>query len=148
VSGCDSDGSSFCPKKSVTRAELIGMLVTGLNLAGGAPDAFVDDETSPFETEINTAAQKGWISGCSTNPAKFCPGGEVKREVLAHVFAKAFSLSGGVDAFTDDESSPFEPSINAFAAAGITSGCAPKKFCPTKLVTREDAAYFLRRVLE
>lgn len=148
VSGCDSDGSSFCPKKTVTRGELVAMLVKGLALPGGAPDAFVDDETSPFESAINTAAQKGWISGCSSSPAKFCPSGEVKREVLAHVFAKAFALSGGVDAFTDDESSPFETSINAFAAAGITSGCAPKQFCPTKLVTREDAAYFLRRVLD
>jgi hypothetical protein len=148
VSGCDSDGSSFCPKKPVTRGQLVGMLVAGLNLPGGAPDVFVDDETSPFESAINTAAKKGWISGCSTNPAKFCPSGEVKREVLAHVFAKAFSLSGGSDAFTDDESSPFEVSINALAAAGITSGCGPKKFCPTKIVTREDAAYFLRRVLD
>jgi len=45
--------------------------------------------------------------------------------------------------FTDTAGSWAEPAINALAAAGITSGCAPGRFCPTDPVTRAEMATFL-----
>jgi len=41
-----------------------------------------------------------------------------------------------------------ESDINALRKAGITTGCAPMKFCPTSTVTREQMAAFLVRALD
>ena len=53
--------------------------------------------------------------------------------------------------FLDDNGSTFEPSIEAIAAAGITSGCNPPVndlYCPTGLVTRGQMATFLSRAFD
>jgi hypothetical protein len=52
------------------------------------------------------------------------------------------------DYFNDDNNSRHEPSINRLAAAGVTAGCATKKFCPTGLVTREQMASFVTRAAD
>jgi hypothetical protein len=51
------------------------------------------------------------------------------------------------DYFSDDESSIHEADINRVAAAGITTGCAAGRYCPTSVVTREQMASFLARAL-
>lgn len=146
ASGCDAD--SFCPDRVVSRGELIAMIALGLRLDTGAPDAFVDDDGSPFEWAINAAKKKGFVSGCASSPPRFCPSAQVNRETLAQFLFASLALPAGPDAFNDDEASPFEPAINALANAGISSGCAAGKFCPTRAVTRGEAAYFLRRAFE
>ena len=42
-----------------------------------------------------------------------------------------------VDFFDDDDGKTGEAAINRLAAAGITGGCGPRKYCPTASVTRE-----------
>jgi hypothetical protein len=57
------------------------------------------------------------------------------------------SFSG---AFYDDENSPFQPNIDAIAAADVTRGCNPPfgdMFCPEESVTRGEMAAFLVRAL-
>lgn len=49
--------------------------------------------------------------------------------------------------FLDDDGSPFESSIEAISAAGLTTGCGPHVFCPARPVTRAQAAAFLVRAL-
>lgn len=52
--------------------------------------------------------------------------------------------------FCDDDSSPFEGSIEAIAGAGITNGCNPPanyNFCPDGTVTRGEMAAFVSRAL-
>ena len=52
--------------------------------------------------------------------------------------------------FTDDNQSTHQNGIEAVAAAGITTGCNPptnNHFCPTRAVTRAEAATFLARAL-
>jgi hypothetical protein len=51
----------------------------------------------------------------------------------------------GTDFFTDDEGSIHEDDINRLAASGITTGCSPGLYCPTREVTREEMAAFLHR---
>jgi len=53
--------------------------------------------------------------------------------------------SGGQ--FTDISGSSFQADILWLAASGITSGCAPSRFCPTAPVSREQMASFLSRAL-
>jgi hypothetical protein len=52
------------------------------------------------------------------------------------------------DFFTDDEGVTGEASINQLAAAGITSGYAPNRFCPSAPLTRAQMASFLARALD
>ena len=53
-----------------------------------------------------------------------------------------------VPTFTDvDPANVHAPGINAVAAAGITTGCAPGRFCPADNVTRAQMATFLYRAL-
>ena len=52
--------------------------------------------------------------------------------------------------FIDDNGNPFEGSIEAIAAEGITKGCNPpvnNRFCPNDNVTRGEMALFLVRAL-
>ena len=68
---------------------------------------------------------------------------------MASFLARALKLTGTApDAFTDDEASPHEPNINLVAKAGIATGCAASKYCPTALVSREQMASFLARALK
>jgi uncharacterized protein YkwD len=47
--------------------------------------------------------------------------------------------------FSDTSSSAFQREIEWLVTRGITSGCAPGRFCPTAAVTREQMASFIRR---
>jgi hypothetical protein len=51
------------------------------------------------------------------------------------------------DYFVDDDLSMHEGAINRLAAADLTDGCAPHRFCPRQLVTRAQLASFLARML-
>ena len=49
------------------------------------------------------------------------------------------------DPFDDDDGSVFEASINRLVAAGITSGCGARAYCPSGTIRREQMASFLAR---
>ena len=108
---------------------------------------FDDIGFTAFRSDIIWNAEQEIASGCGT--ARYCPSGYVTREQMASFLARALKLSGTApDAFTDDESSIHEPNINLVAKAGIATGCAPGKYCPTGLVSREQMASFLARALK
>jgi hypothetical protein len=68
---------------------------------------------------------------------------------MAGFLSRALNLTGTPpDAFTDDNGLTLERSINRLAAAGITGGCGPGLYCPTKFVTRGQMAAFLRRAFQ
>lgn len=73
----------------------------------------------------------------------------VSRGELAAFLARLLDLpSTEDDFFVDDGGSPFEDDINRVAATGIATGCGPVSFCPTRSVTREQAATFIANALE
>src|SRR5688572_13658647 len=49
--------------------------------------------------------------------------------------------------FVDDDGNLHEGTIEAIAAAGITTGCGPGLYCPASPVTRQQMAVFLTRAL-
>ncbi len=65
---------------------------------------------------------------------------------MATFVANAFELPPGPDAF-DDDGGVHEPAIDSVAAAGITNGCGPRRYCPSTPVSRAQMAAFLRRAL-
>ncbi len=51
-------------------------------------------------------------------------------------------------AFTDTKNSVFKPDITWLSAMGITNGCSATRFCPERMITRGEAAAFLRRAFD
>lgn len=105
--------------------------------------SFADICGSPHQAAIDWMAKQGLTTGCGGG--NYCPDSTVTRGQMAAFLAAALKLPAGPDKFTDDDGSPFEASINAIAAAGITDGCGGTNFCPDKDVTREEMASFLVR---
>jgi hypothetical protein len=147
TSGCTAE--KFCPETLVSREHMAVFLTKALKLPPG-PDAFTDDEGSAYEDAINSIAAAGITNGCSGDGTQFCPKDPVSRGQMAAFLAKAFKLpASSINAFGDDDGSLFEASINAIAAAGITSGCdgAGTQFCPGNNVSRAQMASFLHRAM-
>jgi hypothetical protein len=107
---------------------------------------FADDDGSPYEPSIIKIADAGITSGCSTD--LYCPYAFVTRAEMATFLVRAFDLpASSRDAFSDDGGSAHHASINALAAAGVTKGCQPGRYCPSSTVTRGELATFIMRAL-
>jgi glucose/arabinose dehydrogenase len=106
-----------------------------------APE-FSDIANSTFIEDIHWLFYQGITGGCGSG--KFCPRSAVTRVQMAQFLVRAFNHpTTATDYFTDDNGITGESSINALAEAGITGGCAPNLFCPTRPVTRAQMAIFL-----
>lgn len=107
---------------------------------------FSDDDGSVHEADIVTLYERGITKGC--DDTRYCPDRAVTRGEMASLLVRSFGLKGSSgDIFGDDDASVHEAAIEALAANGITSGCAPGRFCPDRGVTRGEMATFLTRIL-
>jgi zinc D-Ala-D-Ala carboxypeptidase len=119
-------------------------------LTGPPPAAraatFSDIAGSSFVDEIQWLAAEGITTGCGG--ARFCPRAPVTRAEMAAFLVRLFGYSAvpAEDPFDDDDGTTLELSINRLVAAGITSGCGPRAFCPTQVLRREQMAAFLANV--
>jgi hypothetical protein len=144
TTGCSTAPALFCPSQAVTRGQMAAFLTRALGFPPANRDYFTDDTGSIFEDHINRLATSGITMGCS--PTTFCPNTNITREQMAAFLVRGYGYSDpSTDRFTDDESSPFEADINKLAQAGVTSGCATNRFCPTEPVLRDQMATFLAR---
>lgn len=107
---------------------------------------------------VETIFHNGVTAGCNTKiPPWYCPKSPVTREQMA-IFLLRSKEGGsytpppvGTPTFSDvAASSPYAPWIEELVDRGITAGCAtnPRRYCPTKVVTRQEMAIFLLRTLE
>lgn len=134
------------------------------NIAFGREPAriFADVTTiHPFLLEAGQVDWASWINalyvagitgGCATSPLRYCPDAGVTRGQMAVFLMRAMKGQGYSPApatgarFGDvPVSHPFASWIEAFADAGITSGCGNGNFCPDGAVTRDQMAVFLMR---
>ena len=107
---------------------------------------FDDIAGSPFRKDIEWLYAAGLTKGCSTT--SYCPSGTVTRAQVASFLVRALHLPTTTnDYFDDDTGSIHEMDINRLAAAGIASGCASHRFCPSDPVNRAQMASFLARAL-
>jgi hypothetical protein len=144
TSGCGAD--RFCPDDPVTRGQMAAFLVRALDVPAVSGSRFSDVGGSPFGSSIEALAAAGITSGCGAD--RFCPDDPVTRGQMAAFLVRALdvpAVSGS--RFSDVGGSPFGSSIEALAAAGITSGCGADRFCPDDPVTRGQMAAFLVRGL-
>jgi outer membrane protein assembly factor BamB len=118
---------------------------------GGAAQAgqtsFTDVTTNPHRWSIKAVEDAGITAGCA--PGLYCPSWSVTRAQMASFLARALSLPPRAHTFTDvSAKNNHSGAIGALAHAGITSGCAPGRFCPGDPVTRGQMATFLHRALQ
>lgn len=142
TTGCST--TKFCPDDLVHRDQMATFLRRAERLPAASRDWFADDSTNPHQDSINRIADAGIARACETN--RYCPKGVITRAQMAVFVAAALSLPAtSRDYFTDDNGSASEDAINRIAAAGITTGCGPSRFCPGREVTRAQMAAFLHR---
>lgn len=142
TTGCGNE--RFCPFGYVSRAEMASFLQRALGLSTATIDFFWDDTLSTHHTAINAIAGADISAGCGGG--RYCPGGVVTRGEMATFLVRALGLpNASRDYFWDDGASPHQASINALAAAGITTGCGSGTFCPWGGLTRGEMASFLVR---
>jgi glucose/arabinose dehydrogenase len=111
--------------------------------SGGFTDVPPDH---PFHADIGWLVGQDITSGCATDPPRYCPSNPVTRAQMASFLVRALDLPPSTtDRFGDDEGSIHENDINALAAAGVTGGCGPGRYCPNASVTRAEMASFLVR---
>jgi SpoIID/LytB domain protein len=86
-----SDGT-YRPDTPVSRAQMASFLRAAFgHLASTGADRFDDiADTSPHRASINTVAEKGITSGCTST--QYCPTGPVTREQMASFLARAMGL--------------------------------------------------------
>lgn len=107
---------------------------------------FIDVPASVHQTDIYRLATSGITRGCAST--RYCPASPVTREQIATFLVRALNLGRSpFDIYIDDSVSPHQSDINAAAAAGIITGCAGSRYCPTSALSRADMAVFLVNAL-
>jgi hypothetical protein len=126
------------------------VLVASMTVASATPaDAatFPDTSGSFVEEAAASLAAEGVVQGCGNGD--FCPWEPLTRAQLATVLVAALDLPDvEVSSFTDLGDSVHADSIEQLAAAGITQGCAPERFCPGDTITRGQLASMLAVAFE
>ena len=100
-----------------------------------APGCINDWSGSTYAEHIAWMLETGISTGCA--PELFCTHNPVTRGEMAAFLERALDLPPTPDDFfDDDDGTTFELSINRLAAAGITSGCGDRKYCPGRTINR------------
>ncbi len=135
-----------CPMRELNRGEAAAFISRMLELPPASRDYFSDDTSGTFEGVINRLAEAGITLGCA--PGLYCPERTMTRGEFATMITRALDLRGSApDIFSDDDGHFAEPAINQFAALGLTSGCGEDRFCPDRVLTRDESAAFFARAL-
>lgn len=130
-----------------------GMLLSlAVPALGSTPEAdgrgpFADVDGSIHEVDVAALWAAGITSGCGE--WLFCPDEEVTRGEVAAFLARGLELPHPEEHdFTDTSRSQFAAEIAAIAAADITEGCGPDRYCPRSELSRGQMASLLVRALD
>ncbi len=140
-------GATACPgrylyaKMGQLRSRVATLVGSGGSSTPTTPPTRFQDvpRTHTHHANIETAAQRAVTSGCTAS--RFCPGTGVTRAQMATFLVKAAGVppAARTSSFRD-VSGTHADSIAALSAAGITSGCTPRRYCPNEVITRAQAA--------
>lgn len=124
---------------------VFGMLATVQKVKAATGFSDVQD-ISPYYQYISDLQGKGVVTGYQGN---FDPFGQLTRAQFAVMLVNAFGLpkSSKPVKFTDSKGHWGATYIQAGVDAGIISGTSPTTFAPDQLVTREQAAALIWRML-
>jgi hypothetical protein len=139
------------PKKPITRAEFVAILVRSMNLETTLPGkAFTDVKEGHWSYEpIRIASALGIIDG--TTETTFSPGKFIRRDEIAKMVVNAFqntvAFEGQSKEFQDVPTYWAKTYIEKASAVGIVNGVSTTKFDPYSLATREQAFVMIERAL-
>jgi len=146
--GIVSSDSKYRPDDSISRAELIALVIRskGIELVQYA-DSYNDITSADwYAVYVQTALNEGIVSKDDT----FRPNDEISREEAAKILAVMSGASSDISAdFTDMDtvSDWAAPYVNAVYAAGIFTGDQNKCFNPGSGLTRAEAAAIIDRLI-
>ena len=153
--GFETTDRKINPKRNVTRRDMAVMLTRALGAepTPGETSRFSDVPPNEwFGPAINHLASINVVNGYPDGTFK--PYAPVTRAQFASFIVRAFPQYSPVEApariFADvSPSSTHAATIQALYEAGITRGCGtePLRYCPSKLLRRDQIASFLARVL-
>ncbi len=124
-----------------------GSTGSSVRVLGSGRGCVNDWQDHSLRASIDWAYAAGITGGCDT--LVYCPNAPVTRAQMAMFLDRAMELPPTEeDFFSDDDGVTGEGSINRLAAAGITGGCSPTRYCPKANVTRAQMAAFLVRALD
>ena len=89
TAGCATGPARFCPRGSVSRAQMATFLTRAFGLASGPDAGFADVGGSVHAAGINALAGSGVTAGCATGPARFCPDRDVTRAQMSSFLNRA-----------------------------------------------------------
>lgn len=145
------DGSgSFYPNRTVTREELVTMVVKAFDLEPSGELDFKDVKVDAWYAEnIKAAFAAGAISGVSEN--SFGVGMEITRQDLAAIIYRLAKLPAGseVKRFADESeiAEYAKEAVLVLSSNGIISGMDENNFGPRLTATRAQVAVMLNRLL-
>jgi hypothetical protein len=156
--GCSVNPLQYCPKKSVTRAQMAIFLLRGKYGSGytpplvGSSTGFDDVPTDYWAAAwIKALASLGITNGCGGG--NYCPEQSVTRDQMAVFLLRAehggvyIPPAGTGTLFADVPAAHWAVDwIEQLALEGITGGCGDGDYCPSDPVTRASMAVFLVRV--
>jgi glucose/arabinose dehydrogenase len=150
--------AEFCPETPVTRAQSAILVLRGMEGAGFTPAAatglaFSDVPATAFAAAwIEALAALGITGGCALNPSRYCPDENLTRGQVAVLLLRArhgsaYRPPAAAGTLFEDVPGdhPLAAWVEQLALEGITSGCAPGRFCPDSPVSRGQMAVFLVR---
>ncbi|MBU8881320.1 S-layer homology domain-containing protein [Bacillus sp. FJAT-29790] len=113
------------------------------------PNSRLQDIPEEHLALINTLVDEGIFTDIIKS-SKFEPYKKVTRSEMASILTRAYNLTGVTNKnFTDVPSSHWAHRyVQALLFNDITTGVNPKEFAPDKVVTREQFAVFMARILD
>lgn len=158
ISG-DQNGN-FNPQKSLTRAEMVALLVRAMNLdTTKTPETatFADVPTNNWAYKyVETAFSQGIVAGISTT--EFRPNDKITREQMAIIYVRALKLINSdnemdfnnINYFSDKAKiSPWaKKEVEAALESGLMNGVSSKLFEPKLSANKEQAAVVTEKFLK
>lgn len=161
ITGCNQDPPEICPDGIVTRAEaavLFGKAIYGANALLDKPSEQVFSDL-PLIGEFGWATpwadalfRDGYLSGCATQPLKFCPKAFMPRLEIAKI---ALQIKYGADYLPPEPQGIFSDISNrwwgtawaeAAYAQGLLKPCAiiqGVRICPYGQISRGEVAWII-----
>lgn len=151
--GCSTTPRNYCPLGAVTRAEMAVFLLRAkygnTYTPPPATGLFMDVPTDFWAAAwIEQLAREGITGGCGSG--NFCPNVIITRDQMAVLLLRAkhgdsYNPPNASGSVFDDVPADYWAAnwIEQLAAEGITSGCDPNSYCPTRSVTRDQMAVFV-----
>ncbi len=128
----------------------VGQQGSGARVAA-TPTRFTDVYADAVHLEgITALLSAGLTNGCNSSGTRFCPNASVTRGQMASLLAAALELPPASNGPFSDASGAHRASINALAAAGLTTGCdsSGTRYCPDQRLSRAQMATFLTAALD